>query len=98
MKTLALQDNLSKTKAVEDIYQQALRYPDEVQQSLAGQLQRIYRRRKRSVVKSKSSEDSKLRPDRKSDRTQEPVSRGQIENPPEPEEDSEQHSCIDLQA
>jgi len=100
MKVIALQDNLSKTKAVQDVFQQMLRFPDEVQQSLAGQLQRERQLRERSVNKSEETAQGKLKLRRKSEKERNTFDRDRRENPEEPKESAdewtERQCCIDL--
>lgn len=98
MKSVAIQDNLSKTKAVQDVYQQMLRFPDEVQESLAGQLQEKQRLRERSVNKSEETEKNKLRAKKRSKKQREVSGLGRREDDKEPsEEPEEERQCsIDL--
>lgn len=96
MKITALQDNLSKVKAVEEMTQQLLRFPGEMQEMVANQLRKRRRARQRKINRSKESNGGKLNPKNEFSQVGENAARGRKENPAnEPEEYGRQCS-IDL--
>jgi len=62
VKIMAIQDNLSKVQAVEQLTQQMLRFPDDVQMAMAGEVRKQRQLRKRQVNKSGKADEGKLRP------------------------------------
>lgn len=87
MKLASLQDNLSKVKAVEDLFQQMLRFPGDAQQVAAGEVRKRRELRRKQVVKSEESEAGKLKKRGASPETSEPESRGR----PTPDENVEEN-------
>jgi hypothetical protein len=100
MRAVALQDNLSKVKAVQDVYQQMLRFPDDVQHALAGELQKQRHLRRRQVNRSEKSDGGKLRPRKDSPEAAGTRARGRKEEPASypPEEEAGRQCCIDFRA
>lgn len=97
MKTIALQDNLSKVKAVEDLCQQLLRFPDDVQQAAAAELLKQRNLRRRRVSQSEESDGSKLRARKKSPDVAETEVKGRREQrTANPEGEAERQCCIDF--
>lgn len=98
MKITALQDNLSKIKAVEEMTQQLLRFPGEMQEMVADQLKKQRRARQKKVNRSKQSNGGKLNPKKESTQAGETASRGRKEPLPEELEEHGRQCCIDLKA
>ncbi len=67
MKFMVLQDNLTKVKAVEETFQQMLRFPDNEHQAITSQLVKQRELRSRQVNKSDRSENSKVQRERTPD-------------------------------
>ncbi len=61
MKLLALQDNLTKVKIVEELFQQTLRFPDEAHQALASELTKQRELRRKQVIDTKNAEANQTR-------------------------------------
>ncbi len=96
MKIIALQDNLSKVQAVEQMYQQMLRFPDDIQQAMAGELRRQRRLNQRRIKKSKESNSGELQPEKNSKILKENEAKGRMEDPQEDQEEHVIQCCIDF--
>ena len=96
MSTIPLQDNLSKVQAVQDIYQQMLRFPDDLQQTLAGHLRKQRWLHKRKVNKSEKSDGSKLNEKKESQVVGETEVKGRRENLQKNTEEELRQCCIDF--
>lgn len=96
MKTIALQDNFSKVKAVEEVYQQMLRFPGDVQQAMAGELRRQRRVNKRRVIQSEKSDTEKMKAEKRARADLESPVRGRMDAEEGEFELNERQCCIDF--
>jgi len=96
VKIMAIQDNLSKVQAVEQLTQQMLRFPDDVQMAMAGEVRKQRQLRKRQVNKSGKADEGKLRPKGELRQEIESDIRGRKSEPILDFEDEERQCCIDF--
>lgn len=96
MKTIALQDNLSKVKAVEDLYQQMLRFPGDAQEVMASEMQKRRLLRRRRATKTAKSDDSKLRSREESGQIGEQQTKGRKPEAAASPDDVEKQCSIDF--
>ena len=101
MRLVGLQDNLSKVKAVEELCQQMLRFPDEAHQAMVSELAKKREARKKKIIELEESEGSKAEKRRESGEGEgeetEPLEfKGRKPPAANPWEEEERQCCIDF--